>query len=55
MKEQYSLIVVIADIYRRKIYVSKKVIKDIHKLAHGSAMLYNSYRNKYPDFEVVII
>ena len=55
MKNKRYIIFVLADIRRKELLVPKKVMKRVHILSSGEAELFNTYRNRYPDFKVVVV
>ena len=54
MKSEYIMILVWADLNKRKIYVPRKLMERVHILNSAEAQLYFTYRNRYPDFEVMV-
>ena len=55
MKNEHYLIFVLADIRRKELLVSENVMKRMHILSSSEAKLFNTYRNRYPDFKVVVV
>lgn len=55
MKERFYVICVLADIRRKELLVPKNVMKRVHILSSGEAQLFYTYRNRYPDFKVVVV
>lgn len=53
MKSERIMILVWADLNKRKIYVPRKLMERVHILNSAEAQLYFTYRNRYPDFEVI--
>ena len=54
MKSEYIMILVWADLNKQKIYVPRKLMERVHILNSAEAQLYFTYRNRYPDFEVMV-
>ena len=54
MKSERIMILVWADLNKRKIYVPRKLMERVHILNSAEAQLYFTYRNRYPDFEVMV-
>lgn len=55
VKERFYVICVLADIRRKELLVPKNVMKRVHILSSGEAQLFYTYRNRYPDFKVVVV
>ena len=53
--ENLYLHIVCADRINRKLYVPKAVMDKAHILKRAESQLYFTYRNRYPDFEFVVI
>lgn len=54
MKSEYIMMMVWADLNKRKIYVPRKLMERVHVLNSAEAQLYFTYRKRYPDFEVMV-
>lgn len=52
---ELRLIMICADLKNKKLRVPKDVINNAHIFTRGEAILLNEYRNKYPDFEIIVV
>ena len=53
--KKFNVSVICADLRNRKLLVPASVMSKVYVLTSGEASLFFRYRNRYPDFEIIVL